>query len=156
MRALLPVTDGAEGEAELRRELLLRQPELLTHCFGINHAPRALQLLGRCWQAIRIPVGCRPCVGLRHTIELGPIGLGRVQRIKLEFRGSAFFLCGLARNHAFVDGNKRTAFAALVVFLVKNGVDLDLPQPETVQVILELAAGKLDETELAKWVGRYE
>lgn len=61
----------------------------------------------------------------------------------------------LARNHAFVDGNKRAAFAALVVFLAKNGVDLDLPQPETVQVILDLAAGNLSEAELAAWIAKH-
>ncbi len=62
---------------------------------------------------------------------------------------------GLARNHAFVDGNKRAAFAALVVFLAKSGVDLDLPQPETVQVILDLAAGNVSEAELAAWIAEH-
>lgn len=67
---------------------------------------------------------------------------------------AAAYAFDLARNHAFVDGNKRAAFAGLVVFLAKNGVDLDLPQPETVQVILDLAAGKLSEVELAAWVAK--
>jgi len=66
---------------------------------------------------------------------------------------AAAYAFGLARYLAFVDGNKRTAFAALVVFLAKNAVDVDLPQPETVEVMLDLAAGKLSEAELATWIG---
>lgn len=68
---------------------------------------------------------------------------------------AAAYAFGLVRNHAFVDGNKRTGFAALVVFLGKNGADPDLPQPETVQVILELAAGRLSEADLAAWVAKH-
>lgn len=68
---------------------------------------------------------------------------------------AAAYAFGLARNHAFVDGNTRAAFAALVVFPAKNGVDLDLPQPETVRVILDLAAGKLSEAELAAWIAEH-
>ena len=59
---------------------------------------------------------------------------------------------GIARNHSFIDGNKRAAFAALIVFLEKNGVTVDLPQPDAVHVILELAAGNLSEAEMAAWV----
>jgi death on curing protein len=68
---------------------------------------------------------------------------------------AAAYAFGLAKNHPFVDGNKRTAFASVVVFLAKNDVDVDFPQPEAVQTILELAAGKLTEAELAAWIGRH-
>lgn len=68
---------------------------------------------------------------------------------------AAAYAYGLAGNHAFVDGNKRIAFAALVVFLGRNGVAVDLPQPETVEVIIDLAAGNLAEAELAAWVGKH-
>jgi death on curing protein len=64
----------------------------------------------------------------------------------------AAYCFGLARNHPFVDGNKRTALAALDVFLLMNGHELDCPEPEAVHVILELAAGRLTEAELAAWV----
>ena len=66
---------------------------------------------------------------------------------------AAAYAYGLARNHAFVDGNKRIAFAAMVVFLVKNGVAVDIPQPEAVEVIMDLAAGNLSEAQLAAWIG---
>lgn len=68
---------------------------------------------------------------------------------------AAAYAYGLARNHAFVDGNKRIAFAVMVVFLEKNGIDLEFPQGEAVEVILDLAAGKLTEAELAAWIARY-
>lgn len=48
---------------------------------------------------------------------------------------------GLARNHPFVDGNKRIAFISLVLFLRINGVDLAAPNDEAAGIILRLAAG---------------
>lgn len=59
---------------------------------------------------------------------------------------------GLSRNHAFVDGNKRTAFLAIVTFLGLNGVDFDVPEPEAVVMMLALAAGDVDEAGLAQWI----
>jgi death-on-curing protein len=58
----------------------------------------------------------------------------------------------LARNHPYRDGNKRIAFMAMIVFLGLNGLDFDAPEAEVVGVILKLAAGKLSETALAKWL----
>jgi death on curing protein len=62
---------------------------------------------------------------------------------------------GIARNHPFVDGNKRTAFLALVVFLGLNGRDLDAPESEVVTAMYDLAAGKLSEKKLATWVRKH-
>lgn len=59
---------------------------------------------------------------------------------------------GLAKNHGFVDGNKRVAFTALYVFLGLNGRELDAPEPEVVRVMLDLASGALGEGELAEWI----
>lgn len=59
---------------------------------------------------------------------------------------------GLARNHPFVDGNKRIAFISLVLFLRINGVDLAAPNDEAAGIILRLAAGELTESELADWI----
>ena len=61
---------------------------------------------------------------------------------------------GLAKNHAFVDGNKRAAFMAMYVFLGLNGYDLDAPEPEVVRTIERLASGKVSERQLAEWVRR--
>ncbi len=59
---------------------------------------------------------------------------------------------GLAKNHPFVDGNKRAALAVSAIFLEMNGFSLDAPEPETVVVIERLAAGDLSELALAKWL----
>lgn len=59
---------------------------------------------------------------------------------------------GIARNHPFVDGNKRVAFQAMYIFLGLNGLRIDAPEEEVVALILALASGDLDEPELASWL----
>ena len=59
---------------------------------------------------------------------------------------------GLACNHPFVDGNKRTAFVAVELFLMLNGWDLQADDGECVLTMLALAAGELSESELAAWI----
>lgn len=61
---------------------------------------------------------------------------------------------GLARNHPFVDGNKRTAFVATELFLAINGFDLTASDAECVVNMLELASGKMSELEFAGWIRR--
>lgn len=59
---------------------------------------------------------------------------------------------GLIRNHAFVDGNKRVAFAATNVFLMLNGFEIDSPEPDVVDVMLRLADGRLTRPKFARWL----
>lgn len=59
---------------------------------------------------------------------------------------------GIARNHAFVDGNKRTAFLAIVTFLGLNGIEFDVPEADAVVAIRSLAAGEIDEDGLTRWI----
>jgi death on curing protein len=59
---------------------------------------------------------------------------------------------GIARNHPFVDGNKRTALAAMIVFLGLNSLDLDAPQEAATAIVLSLAAGEITEDVLARWI----
>jgi len=65
---------------------------------------------------------------------------------------AAAYAYGLARNHAFVDGNKRIAFILLILFLAMNGLALKAPTDEATDMILRLAAGELEEAALAEWV----
>jgi death-on-curing protein len=65
---------------------------------------------------------------------------------------AAAYAFGLARNHPFVDGNKRAAFASIIVFLGLNGIDFDAPPQEATAVILGLAAGEIDEEGLTRWI----
>lgn len=64
---------------------------------------------------------------------------------------AAAYAYGIARNHPFVDGNKRTAAVVSETFLVLNGYDLIATDAELVVAFLELAAGNLSEDELADW-----
>ena len=66
---------------------------------------------------------------------------------------AASYAHGLARNHPFVDGNKRTAFLAAYTFLGLNGLDLHAPEAEAVVMTLGLAAGEIDEDGYAAWLG---
>lgn len=59
---------------------------------------------------------------------------------------------GLARNHSFVDGNKRSAFVAVELFLVLNGHELVADDVDCVVTTLKLAASELGEAEFAAWV----
>ena len=65
---------------------------------------------------------------------------------------AAAYAFGLAKNHAFVDGNKRIAFMAMMVFLRKNGVAF-VPDPaQATKIILALAAGEVSEESLTRWI----
>lgn len=55
---------------------------------------------------------------------------------------------GLVKNHPFVDGNKRTAFVTMAVFLQVNGIDLILSENEVVRIMLAIASGTMSEDEL--------
>jgi death-on-curing protein len=65
---------------------------------------------------------------------------------------AAAYAFGLAKNHAFVDGNKRIAFMTLVVFLRRNGVRFSPNQAQATSIILSLAAGEVSEESLARWI----
>jgi death-on-curing protein len=65
---------------------------------------------------------------------------------------AAAYAFGFAKNHAFVDGNKRTAFMAMMVFLRKNGINFTPDQGQATKVILALAAGEVSEQSLARWI----
>jgi len=65
---------------------------------------------------------------------------------------AAAYAFGIAENHPFVDGNKRTAFASMLVFLGLNGIDFDVPPQDATVMIVSLAAGEVSEESLARWI----
>jgi len=65
---------------------------------------------------------------------------------------AAAYAFGIARNPPFVDGNKRAAFGAMIVFLGLNEIDLDVPPQDATAIILEVAAGEIDEDGLTRWL----
>jgi death on curing protein len=65
---------------------------------------------------------------------------------------AAAYAFGIARNHPFVDGNKRAAFGALIVFLGLNDIDFLVPPESATAIILSLAAGEVSEESLTRWI----
>ena len=65
---------------------------------------------------------------------------------------AAAYAYGIARNHPFVDDNKRTALVAARTFLLLNGVNLEANQDEKYLTFLQLAQGTLTEEQLADWI----
>jgi death-on-curing protein len=65
---------------------------------------------------------------------------------------AAAYAFGIARNHPFVDGNKRAAFGSMLVFLGLNGIDLDVPPQDATAIVLALAAGDIEEDGLVRWI----
>ena len=66
---------------------------------------------------------------------------------------AAAYTFGLARNHPFVDANKRIAIAAAAMFLRFNGYEFQPDKADMLRAVLKLAAGKIGEEELAGWIG---
>ncbi len=65
---------------------------------------------------------------------------------------AASYAVGLSKNHPFVDGNKRTAFVAMELFLALNGRTLTAGDAECVVTMLSVAAGEIDEATLTVWI----
>jgi death on curing protein len=65
---------------------------------------------------------------------------------------AAAYAFGLAKNHPFLDGNKRTAFVVYRLFLKWNGVELHAEKSERYQTMLALAAGEISESEFCIWL----
>ncbi len=65
---------------------------------------------------------------------------------------AAAYAFGIARNHPFVDGNKRAAFASIIVFLGLNDIEFAPPPPAATAIILALAAGEVGEEGLTRWI----
>ncbi|MGI8527833.1 MAG: type II toxin-antitoxin system death-on-curing family toxin [Pseudolabrys sp.] len=87
---------------------------------------------------------------LRSALER-PVNKWQYEQAELPALAAAYAF-GLAKNHAFVDGNKRAAFMALVTFLRKNGINF-APQPaQATTIILALAAGEVSEQSLTRWI----
>jgi death-on-curing protein len=98
--------------------------------------------------------------GLAGIRDLGPLerALNRPRnQLAYEpktrlFELAATLCVGLAKNHPFVDGNKRTALLATRAFLFLNAYALEPAEEDEVLTIIAVADGSLDERELAKWL----
>ncbi len=68
---------------------------------------------------------------------------------------AACYGVGVAKNHAFVDGNKRAAFLAVGLFLAINGHRLMATQADATLTMLAVAAGEVDEAQFAEWIRQH-
>lgn len=68
---------------------------------------------------------------------------------------AAAYAFGLVQNHPFIDGNKRTAFVVAVTFLLLNGFNFKASEKEVVETFFRLAAGDMNEKELASWFTKH-
>lgn len=65
---------------------------------------------------------------------------------------AAEYAFGFAKNHPFVDGNKRIAFVATNVFLLLNGYEIEAAEPEVIEAMLRLAEGRMSRPKFAEWI----
>jgi len=94
--------------------------------------------------------------GIRDSALLDSALARSKQKLVYETKSSIFELAaaysfGIAKNHPFIDGNKRTAFTIGALFLELNGFILDAPEANAAITFERLASGKIKEGELAHW-----
>jgi len=68
---------------------------------------------------------------------------------------AASYAFSLARNHPFVDGNKRTAYVCMRLFLKLNGMDIQASKEEKIRIMLDLASGKIDGEGMVSWLRQH-
>jgi death-on-curing protein len=90
-------------------------------------------------------------VGLLESALARPLNLAADGAPDVADLAAAYGV-GLAKNHPFVDGNKRTAFVAVELFLALNGIDLSAGDGDCVLTMLAVAAGQMDEPAFARWL----
>lgn len=89
--------------------------------------------------------------GLLESVLARPLNLtsyGEPDTVEL----GATYALAIARNHPFIDGNKRTAYVALELFLALNGIAFPVSDAEAVVATLAMAAGDLDDAAFIAWV----
>jgi death-on-curing protein len=94
--------------------------------------------------------GLRDEGGLRSALER-PVNKWHYENADLSVLAAAYAF-GLAKNHPFVDGNKRIAFISMVAFLRKNGVPFRPDPAQATAIMVAVAAGEVSEESLAQWI----
>jgi len=89
--------------------------------------------------------------GLLSSALTAPLNRWRYERASFP-ELAACYAFHLAGNHPFVDGNKRTAYVCMRLFLILNGLDLTATPEQRIRLMMDLSAGRLSFEELAAWV----
>jgi len=89
--------------------------------------------------------------GMLQSALERPVNKWQYEQAEMSVLAAAYGF-GLAKNHAFVDGNKRIAFMTTVIFLRKNGIMFAPDQAHATRMFFALAAGEVSEESLARWI----
>jgi death-on-curing protein len=93
--------------------------------------------------------------GLLESAVMRPQHKHHYQQTESVIELAVTYAVAISGNHPFFDGNKRTAFYAMAVFLELHSLRLSAPEDEATHVMLKLAAGELSEQQLNEWVLRW-
>jgi death on curing protein len=96
--------------------------------------------------------GIRDLGALDSAIAQPKATFGGVDLYPTLVEKAAALCFSLVRNHPFIDGNKRVGHAAMETFLVLNGAEIDAPVDDQERLMLDLAAGQIDRTQLTNWL----
>ncbi|MFN3670938.1 MAG: type II toxin-antitoxin system death-on-curing family toxin [Bosea sp. (in: a-proteobacteria)] len=96
------------------------------------------------------PEGIRD-IGMLESALMRPVNQFAYGQTDMAALAAAYAF-GIARNHPFVDGNKRAAFLTMITFLRLNGIGFAPSEALAAAAILALAAGEVDEAGLTRWI----
>ncbi len=96
--------------------------------------------------------GIRNMSGLESALALPKQAFGDTDLYPSVIDKAAILCFSIVSNHPFIDGNKRVGHAAMETFLVLNGAEISAEVDEQEQIMLDLAAGKTEREEFARWV----
>ena len=100
--------------------------------------------------------GIRDFGAIESALAMPEAGMGDEYFHKDKFEMAAAYLYHLAQNHGFVDGNKRVAFYAALLFLAWNDVVVDAADPKLIQWVLGTASGNKDKKEIAAFFRKHQ
>lgn len=96
--------------------------------------------------------GIRDLAALESAVAQPKATFGGTDLHSTSIEKAAALCFALVRGHPFVDGNKRTGHAAMETFLVLNGAEIDAPVDEQERLMLDLAAGRINRSDLTNWL----
>jgi death on curing protein len=114
-----------------------------------------VELHRRLLQATGGAPGIRDLGALESAIAQPKAIIGGVDLYPTLVEKAAALCLALVQGHAFLDGNKRIGHAAMETFLVLNGAEIRAPVSDQERVMLDLASGRVERTQLAEWLRQH-
>ena len=111
-----------------------------------------LELYGQVMEQSGGAVGIRDLAALESALAQPRMTFGGVELYPTVAEKAAALAFSLINNHPFLDGNKRTGHAAMEVFLILNGFEVEASVDEQEEVVLRVASGEMNREALAEWV----